>query len=73
MSYLSMKKYEVYCDNLKEFCERYHRRGAYQERGEEYMEYDYEDHKKDMEKDGYTIIPQGLSTTGYIVSYYGKI
>lgn len=68
-----MKKYEVKADSLKEFCEKYHRRGAYHERGEEYMEYDYEDHMKDMEKDGYTIIPQGSSTTGDIVSYYGEI
>lgn len=37
------------------------------------MEYDYEDHKREMEREGFTIIPQGSSTTGGVVSYYGKI
>lgn len=67
------KKYAVKADSLEEFCNMYHRRGAYHDRGEEYMKADYEDHKRELERDGFTIIPQGSSTTGYVVSYYGKI
>jgi hypothetical protein len=36
------------------------------------MEYDIADHKKEFEENGYTIIPQGSSTNGDVVSYYGK-
>lgn len=71
--YERFKKYEVKAESLREFCDRYHRRGAYHDRGEDYMQFDYEDHKKELERDGYTIIPQGSSTTGGVVSYYGKI
>lgn len=66
-------KYAVKADSLQEFCNMYHRRGAYHDRGEEYMKADYEDHKRELERDGFTFIPQGSSTTGYIVSYYGKV
>lgn len=72
--YESFKKYEVKpCESLKEFCDTYHRRGAYHDRGEDYMKCDYESHKKDMEVYGFTFIPKGSSTTGDNVSYYGKI
>ena len=71
--YEAFKKYEVKADSLQEFCEKYHRRGAYHDRGEEYMQVDYESHKQDMERNGFTIIPHGSSATGYHVSYYGKI
>ena len=69
----AFRKYEVKADSLKDFCDRYHRRGAYHDRGEKYMQVDYESHRADMERRGFTIIPQGSSTTGYVVSYYGKI
>lgn len=69
----SFKKYEVKAENLRDFCGRYHRHGAYHDRGEEYMQSDYESHKKELERDGFTIIPRGSSTTGGVVSYYGKI
>ena len=71
--YKAFMKYAVEAKSLEEFCDRYHRRGAYHDRGEEYMKYDYEDHKKELERDGFTIIPQGSSTTGDTVSYYGNI
>ncbi len=69
----AFRKYEVKADSLEEFCDKYHRRGAYHDRGEEYMKSDYEHHKKEMERDGFTFIPMHDSTTGYVVSYYGKI
>lgn len=71
--YVAFQKYAVKADSLEEFCDLYHRRGAYHDRGEEYMKADYEDHKKEMERDGFTFIPMHDSTTGYVVSYYGKI
>lgn len=71
--YERFKKYEVKAESLREFCDLYHRRGAYHDRGEEYMQFDYESHKEELERCGYTIIPQGSSTTGGVVSYYGKI
>ena len=66
-------KYAVEANSLEEFCDRYHRKGAYHDRGTEYMRSDYESHKEEMEREGFTFIPQGSSTTGDIVSYYGKI
>lgn len=71
--YKAFAKYAVKADSLKEFCDLYHRAGAYHDRGEEYMQADYEHHKAELERDGFTFIPQGSSTTGGIVSYYGKI
>lgn len=71
--YKAFAKYAVKADSLEEFCDLYHRRGAYHDRGEEYMKADYESHKKDMERDGFTFIPPSSSTTGYVMSYYGKI
>lgn len=66
-------KYAVKANSLKEFCDLYHRAGAYHDRGKEYMQADYESHKEELERDGFTFIPQFESTTGDIVSYYGKI
>lgn len=71
--YEVFQKYAVKADSLKEFCDQYHRPGAYHERGEKYMQADYQSHKEELERDGFTFIPQGSSTTGRIVSYYGKI
>ena len=70
--YEKFKKYAVSADSVKDFCNRYHRRSAYHDRGAEYMECDLQDHIKEFEKYGYTIIPQGSSTTGDVVAYYGK-
>lgn len=69
----AFQKYAVEAKSLEDFCDKYHRRGAYHDRGEDYMKADYETHKKDMERDGFTIIPHHSSTTGGVVSYYGKI
>lgn len=71
--YKAFLKYAVKADSLQEFCDLYHRQGAYHDRGEEYMKADYESHKKDMERDGFTFIPASSTTTGYVMSYYGKI
>lgn len=71
--YKAFLKYAVKADSLEEFCDKYHRRGAYHDRGEEYMKFDYEDHKVELEREGFTFIPQGSSTTGDVVSYYGKV
>ena len=70
--YESMKKYAVEAASVEDFCNRYHSRSAYHERGKEYMDYDLQDHKTEFEKDGYTMIPQGSSATGDIVTYYGE-
>jgi len=66
------KKYAVEAESIEDFCNRYHSRKAYHERGAEYMACDLESHKKELEKEGYTIIPQGSSTTGGAVTWYGK-
>ena len=68
--YKAMKKYIVYAENLKEFCEKYHRADKLTDfnRAD-----DYQSHKSDLEKYGYTIIPPSTSITGEIVSYYGRV
>ena len=68
----SMKKYQVSADSVEDFCNRYHRRGAYHERGKDYMYYDLQSHKDEFKKQGYTMIPKGSSTTGDHVTYYGQ-
>lgn len=65
-----MKKYIVYAESLKEFCEKYHKPGKIADFN---READYAEHKADMEKYGYTIIPASTSITGQTVSYYGRI
>ena len=67
-----MKKYEVSAASIEDFCNRYHRRDTFHDRGEAYMKYDIESHKKHFEKYGYAMIPKGTSTTGDIVTYYGR-
>ena len=71
--YKAFMKYSVEARDLEDLCDRYHRKGAYHDRGAEYMKVDYEHHKKEMERDGFTLIPMADSTTGDVVSYYGKI
>lgn len=68
--YDEMKKYVVYAENLKEFVEKWHRPGKITDFN---REDDYNSHKRDLEKYGYTIIPASTSITGQIVSYYGKV
>lgn len=70
--YESMKKYEVKAESIEDFCNRYHRRGAFHDRGEDYMQYDINEHKKEFERNGFTMIPKGTSTTGEVVTYYGN-
>lgn len=69
--YEAFKKYSVPADSVEDFCLKYHRRGAFHDRGKDYMDYDLHDHEKEFEKCGFTFIPQGSSTTGYNVAYYG--
>lgn len=61
----SFKEDEVFAENLRDFCDKYH--------NYPYSECDYEFHKEDMQKYGYTIINRHDSVTGKVVSYYGKI
>jgi hypothetical protein len=70
--YEKFKKYQMPADSTEDFCMKYHKRSAYHDRGKEYMECDLQSHKEELEKYGYTIIPGSSSTTGDIVSYYGK-
>ena len=65
MGYETFKKYEVFAENLRDFCDKYH--------NYPYSECDYEAHKEDIQKYGFTFIPHHDSITGDIVSYYGKI
>lgn len=58
------KKYEVQANNLRDFCDKYHKY--------EYSEEDYEAHKRELET-GFTIISHHDSKTGETVSYYGKV
>jgi len=72
MDFFNMfKKYMVQAESVKDFCEKYHRRDAYHDRGAEYMDVDLQSHIKELEQDGYTIIPKGSSVTGDTVTYYG--
>lgn len=66
----AFKRYIVFAENLRDFCERFHRAGAITAFN---READYEDHKYELETYGYTIIPAHDSVTGEIVSYYGKV
>lgn len=68
--YETMKKYAVKAKNLKDFCEKYHIPGKLTAFN---REDDYNAHKAELEKYGYTIIPKGTSITGQTVSYYGGI
>lgn len=70
--YESFKKYAVVADSVEDFCDKYHRRGAYHDRGKDYMQADLLDHIAEFNRNGFTFIPQGTSTTGNIVAYYGK-
>lgn len=69
--YENFKKYAVSAESVEDFCNKYHNRAAFHDRGAEYMEADIEAHKKEFEKCGFTIIPKGSSTTGDNVTYYG--
>jgi hypothetical protein len=70
-TYELMKEYEVQAESVKDFCEKYHSHKAYHDRGAEYMEYDLKSHEKEYKENGYTLIPQGSSSTGEPVSFYG--
>jgi adenine specific DNA methylase Mod len=67
-----MKEYKVQAKSVKDFCERYHSRAAYHDRGKDYMDFDLQSHIKEFKEEGYTLSPQGSSTTGDIVSFYGR-
>ncbi len=68
--YNKFKKYIVHAESLQEFIDTWHRPGAITDFN---READYESHKKDLEKYGFTFIPASTSVTGRHVSYYGKI
>lgn len=52
---------------------RLHHRKDKQQDNYDYSSADYEAHKRDIEKYGFTFIPHHESVTGNIVSYYGKV
>lgn len=66
--YRKFKKYIVYAESLQEFCDQWHRPNKVADKKE-----DYESHKQELIKYGFTFIPASTSKTGEIVSYYGKI
>lgn len=59
------KRYIKYAECLREFCDLYH--------NYEYTEQDFEQHRKELLTDGYTIIPSHDSVTGEICSFYGSV
>lgn len=63
--YEKMKKYQVQA--------RYTKPDRYQRRGPEYVAAVLESAHEDMEKYGFTIIPQHSSVTGDVVAYYGQL
>jgi len=66
-----MKKYAVKAESIEDFCNKYHRRAAYHERGTEYMKDDLLFHIEEIDKYGYAMIPAGSTTTGDNVTFYG--
>ena len=66
----SFLKYAVEAESLQDFIDRYHKSGKITDFN---READYENHKKELEREGFTIIPASTSTTGEIVSYYGGV
>ena len=66
-----MKKYAVKAADIEDFCNQYHSRRAYHDRGREYMDYDLQSHIKEFKEFRYTTIPASSSTTGDTVTYYG--
>jgi hypothetical protein len=69
--YDAMRKYEVAAASVEDFCDRYHRRDMFHDRGVDYMAVDIAEHKDELARCGFTIIPRGTSVTGDTVSYYG--
>ena len=65
-------EYAVKAKSVKDFCEKYHKHSAFHERGKDYMDFDIKSHIKDLNEDGYTIIPPSSSITGDIISFFGK-
>lgn len=61
---------QVDAESVEDFCNRYHKRESYHERGKEYMKYDIADHKTELESSGYTIITHHESVTGKTVAYF---
>jgi len=66
------KKYAVQASGVEDFCNRYHSRKAYHDRGKDYMQFDLAGHIKEFKSEGYTMIPQGSTVTGDIVCFYGS-
>jgi hypothetical protein len=68
--YEAFQKYAVQAKDLQDFIDRYHKAGIITDFN---REDDYESHKRDIEREGFTFIPKADSITGEIVSYYGRI
>ena len=68
--YNAFKKYIVYAESLQEFIDVWHNPAKINDFN---READYEDHKAELLKYGFTFIPASTSINGKIVSYYGKV
>ena len=69
--YQSFKKYEVKdVKTIEEFLNKYGKYDRYLGRGKEYFNCCVESHKKDLERDGYTIISRHDGVTGQVISFY---
>jgi len=68
----SFKKYAVKADSVEDFVKRFHKPEILKEYGEDFMEEHIANHQMELDKHGYTFIPQGTSTTGDHASFYGE-
>lgn len=62
------KLYAVDAESLRDFCERFHLAGKVWNK-----EADYQTHKEELLRDGYTMIPRGTSSLTNWAAYYGPL
>lgn len=62
------KLYAVEAESLRDFCERYHLPGRVWNK-----EVDYQSHKEELLKNGYTLVPRGTSGLISWAAYYGPL
>lgn len=71
-SYENFKEYEVKCNSLEEFLEKYTQRSKHRGRGDDYVNIRIQSHQNDLDKYGFTFVTRHDSVTGDTVSYYGQ-
>lgn len=62
------KLYAVEAESLRDFCERYHLPAKVWDK-----EADYQSHKEELLKNGYTLVPRGTSGLVSWAAYYGPL